>query len=434
MSRSFPDDVDLESERDPFPDDDGAETAQHAFHSRPARIPLAILLVGALIGAYFAATSTADFVAHLDRDVHAIHCAFMPGEKAEMGESGCRTIMLSPYSSFFRDKWWGGLPVSLWALAVFSFLAYRSTHLLWRGKPLRSEGVFLFLATLLPVGMSAIFGHIAVNEVGAVCNVCVGIYVSSGIVFLGALGTLLLSTPKKDPHAIGKFALGFVEGVAVVGVLTLAYLGFAPEGRADGKGGGAGCGKLVQPEDEAGIMVPISTGKGGTPSIEVLDPLCPSCRAFDARLEASGLAGRLDQKAVLFPLDSTCNWMVTVSMHPGACAVSEAMLCVPAADPRQVRTILDWAFTNQDELRAIAEKDEAALRAKIEQQFPVVKGCLGSAVVKNKMVKSLRWAVANALPVMTPQLFINNTRMCDEDTDLGLEYTLTQMLAAGGKR
>ena len=46
--------------------------------------------------------------------------------------------------------------------------------------------------------------------------------------------------------------------------------------------------------------------------------------------------------------------------------------------------------------------------------------------------RSLRWAVANALPVMTPQLFVNGTRLCDEDTDLGLEYTLTRML--GGAR
>ena len=53
---------------------------------------------------------------------------------------------------------------------------------------------------------------------------------------------------------------------------------------------------------------------------------------------------------------------------------------------------------------------------------------MGSAKVKNRMVKSLRWAVANALPVMTPQLFVDGKRLCDEDTDLGLEYTLTRML------
>ena len=47
--------------------------------------------------------------------------------------------------------------------------------------------------------------------------------------------------------------------------------------------------------------------------------------------------------------------------------------------------------------------------------------------------KSLRWAVANAIPVLTPQLFVGNSRMCDEDTDLGLEYTLHQMLSPQGK-
>ena len=52
---------------------------------------------------------------------------------------------------------------------------------------------------------------------------------------------------------------------------------------------------------------------------------------------------------------------------------------------------------------------------------------MGTAVARNKMVRSLRWAVANALTVMTPQLFVNGKRLCDEDTDLGLEYTLSRM-------
>jgi hypothetical protein len=29
----------------------------------------------------------------------------------------------------------------------------------------------------------------------------------------------------------------------------------------------------------------------------------------------------------LFPLDKECNWMVSESLHPGSCAVSEAVLC-----------------------------------------------------------------------------------------------------------
>jgi hypothetical protein len=63
-----------------------------------------------------------------------------------------------------------------------------------------------------------------------------------------------------------------------------------------------------------------------------------------------------------------------------------------------------------------------------------VKGCLGSPLVKNKLTKSLRWAVSNAIPVLTPQLFVGNARMCDEDTDLGLEFTLSNMLSAKGQQ
>jgi hypothetical protein len=163
-----------------------------------------------------------------------------------------------------------------------------------------------------------------------------------------------------------------------------------------------------------------------TPAIAVLDPLCPACRAFDRRLEASELDQRLSMQVLLFPLDSKCNWMVKSSLHPGACVVSEAMLCAPASAPR----ILEYAFSEQQRLLELGKTNEAALKADLEQHFPDVKGCVGSAAAKARVNKSLRWAVANALPVMTPQLFVGQTRICDEDTDLGLEYTLTKRLEA----
>ena len=364
----------------------------------------------------------ADFVAHTDRDVHAIHCSLAPAASATVGHSGCRAVMLSPYSSFFREALWGGMPVSLWAIAVFAFLAYRSAHLVVRGRPRKDEGGFLVAATLLPVLMSAIYGHLAVNRVGEVCSTCMGIYIASGLAFAGALATLLVATPVRDGRAAGRFAFGVGEGTAFVLALSVVYLGFVPDAGA-GRGP-AGCGVLVQPDDPAGVMVSLSPRAGGVPSIEVLDPLCPSCRAFDTRLAASGLGQKLDQKAVLFPLDAECNWMLKRSLHPGACAVSEAMLC----NPRLAPEILKWAFDDQEALLAEAKRDPKGFRAHIAHAFPAVKGCLGTAQAKNKVVKSLRWAVANALPVLTPQLFVDGRRMCDEDTDLGLEYTLSRMV------
>ncbi|MEZ4431694.1 MAG: vitamin K epoxide reductase family protein [bacterium] len=416
-----------------FPDADPVDLDDPParFGGRPVRVPLAIVLLAAIAGVFLAATSTADFAAHLDRQVHAVTCSVVPG--AEAGhDNGCKVVMMSPYSSFWRDSYWGGVPISLWAMAVFAFLAYRAAHLLWRGEPTRAETGFLLAATALPVLMSLIYGYIAATDVGALCTVCAGIYVASGAGFLAAIAAFALSEspPHGDPAAVRRFGVGVLEGTGFVIALTLAWLAFIPETKA-GERGVSGCGALVQPEDPAGVMIDLARAPGGVESIELLDPLCPACRAFDERPEHSGLAPRLDLKAVLFPLDSKCNWMVSDSLHPGACAVSEAMLC--ASGQAEARKILDWAFANQEALLAEAKADEAKFINRLKAQFPAVASCVGTPVARNKVVKSLRWAVANALPVMTPQLFVRGTRLCDEDTDLGLEYTLTRMLS-GDKR
>ncbi len=392
---------------------------------------LVVALVGALVGAAFAALSTTDFMQHLDRQVHAIHCSFLPGAAKEIAESGCRTVMMSPYSSFFRELLWGGVPISLWALAVFAFLAYRAGLMLWRGRTSSGETKVLLAAAALPVLASVVFGALAVFKLDAVCKICIGIYAASAISFVAAF---VAHRSQRAPASFGeaRFGAALMEGVGLVAALTLAYVVLVP--KPDARTSMRGCGSLVRGEDAAGVMIPLSPHAGGASSVEVLDPLCPSCKAFDQRLAASSLGERLDLKGVLFPLDSTCNWMVTETIHPGACAVSEAVLCAAGlrSGPKNAAaagSVLQWAFANQAELRALAAKDEGALRAQIEREFPGVKDCLGSAVVKSKLTKSLRWAVANAIPVLTPQLFVGDSRMCDEDTDLGLEYTLTRMLS-----
>ncbi len=45
---------------------------------RPNRFTMLVVLA-CLAGAFFASVSTYDFVAHLDRQVHGIHCSFIPG-------------------------------------------------------------------------------------------------------------------------------------------------------------------------------------------------------------------------------------------------------------------------------------------------------------------------------------------------------------------
>ena len=64
-------------------EDDSLEAP--AFRPKPATGPW-LLAVGAcgVAGAMFAGVSTADFISHLDRQVHSIHCSIIPGAGAQL--------------------------------------------------------------------------------------------------------------------------------------------------------------------------------------------------------------------------------------------------------------------------------------------------------------------------------------------------------------
>lgn len=401
---------------------------------RSHTVPAAAVGLFALVGAAFSVVSTYDFINHLDRQVHSIHCGFFPGTGVDVaGASGCHTVMMSPYSSLLRTDLWGGLPISLLSLGVFAYLVFRAADLLIRrATGDADETRYLVAATALPVVMTLVYGSISVFVIDAVCTNCVGIYVSS---LGGFLAALILHRGAKRAEAYGsdedeygyeaspgkRYALYFAEGLAFVALPVIAFLMMRP----DYSTLVSGCGELARPDDANGILVELHPNLTGTPAIEVLDPLCPACRAFDTRLGASGLEEQLHLRAVLFPLDSTCNWMVSSAIHPGACMVSEAVLC-SAGDAERV---LSWAFANQEHLKELAAADLGSLEAEILKTFPGLKRCLGSKGAKFKLNQSLRWAVDNRLPVLTPQLYVDGKKICDEDTDLGLDYALHRMLS-----
>ena len=44
-----------------------------------------------------------------------------------------------------------------------------------------------------------------------------------------------------------------------------------------------------------------------------------------------------------------------------------------------------------------------------------------------------RYAMNNHLPIVTPQLYVNQHRVCDEDTDLGLDYAVAVLSKSGSR-
>ncbi len=406
------------SARSPYGDD--APPARPERQFEPGAIATLLVALCCVAGAVFAGRSTADFAKHLDGQVHAISCSVMPGETAQLGASGCKTAMMSPYSSVMRDQVWGGVPVALPGLALFCFLAAIAFYFTWMPGRSRRESGWLWLATLVPAATSAVFANIAANELGTFCTLCVGIYASSAGAFLFAGAAFFMAQRGEGPLPFGRWLLYCAEGVLAVAAVGYVWMAWVPSERESLKG----CGTLVQRKAEPGILVSLPRNEGATPALMVIDPLCPACRAFEVRLEQSGLRPRLGRDLLLFPLDSTCNWMVKTSLHPGACAISEAILCAPA----EADKVLGWAFKEQERLLALGKSDEPALRAELSKTFPAVATCLGSADAKAKVNKSLRFAVVNALPVSTPQLYVGDTRLCDEDSDLGLEFALGRLL------
>jgi hypothetical protein len=334
---------------------------------------------------------------------------------------------MSPYSSVLRDLTWGGIPIALPAFGVFAFLLFRALDLALRKRVLRDETGFMVAATALPVATSILYSIISLTKIGTFCTVCIGIYASSLGVFVAAIVAHVLagaSPSEKGAKAgiLSQWGFYLVEGVALVALPVLLYLTLKPA-YADSLLHSSG---LRHPEDKFGVMLDMHTG-GKVPAIEVLDPLCPACKGFSERLAASGLSEQLQIKSVLFPLDKECNWMVGESLHAGACAVSEALLCAG----ERSGSVLEWAFAHQSELRALGARGQSDIYGRIRRDFPALASCVGQPAVRARINKGLRWIVANSLPVLTPQLFVRNQKLPDEDTDLGLDYVLSRVLAEG---
>jgi uncharacterized membrane protein len=397
-------------------------------------VPLIVALVASSLGFVFSAVSTYDFTAHLDRQVHGLHCSFIPGLGAPdvTGTSGCHATLMSPYSSVLRGSIWGGVPISLPSMAVFAFLVFWGLFLwLNRREHDRRATALYVLATGLPLLTSLVMGIISLSALDALCKVCAGIYLSSAVAFGAAVWLFRdaqRSAPREAPLSQGAAGIAVAVGVAFVLTSVTAYAAMSPD--FDRYAGS--CGQLTSTDDPQKVLVPVGPQTSRTDVIEVLDPLCPACRGFERRFQKLDAAESTSRRVLLFPLDDTCNWMVSSAVHPGACAISEAVLCA-GNDAEQV---IAWAFEQQEQIVGAEKAERGAAQKLAAARFPSLVGCLGTSKARARLNRSLRFAVDHHMPVLTPQLYVNGTRLCDADTDLGLDYMLGKLVerAATGAR
>lgn len=389
------------------------------------RAASAVAALGSLLGIAFAAFSSLDYAAHLDRDLHDLHCSIVPGVIPSGKSEACRAAMYSPYGAVLKTALWGGVPIGLFALGAFGFFFVFAAYL-WvqDDRATKAERYFFGLTSLTPALVSLMMLTIALTKLRSLCLTCVGIYISSALLFVS--GVLVLRSARRAPSAValrGIAGLRASSWLLALGIATLlpplTYAKSAPDHREYL----GGCGALKIAPEAKHALLPL---KGPEPKRSALffeDPLCPTCRGFHERLVGEGILSRLDAQVVLFPLDSECNWMLGEPLHPGACLVSRALLC--SSDPAAA---LEWAFDHQDELVRAGKSSQKALKSELSAHFgPKVMECADSAKTKQRLNTHLHYAAENGVPLSTPQMYLGADRICDEDTDMGLAYTLKQM-------
>lgn len=383
------------------------------------RVIAIVALIAAILGFVFALYSTKDYAAHLDRQVHQVHCSFVPGAPvSDDTDNACKTALFSPYSAIMRTSYWGGIPISLFGMGAFGFFAGLALIMAIARNPPRWSLALLGVASLGPLVASIVMFTISATRLHTFCKLCVGIYITSTIIAVCGVIALVHLRKTKGPSVLN----GVFIGLPVLALCTLAPAVVYASSVPDMKTYISSCGNLTVKEETHGALVKLPTAHPKRAVMLFEDPLCPTCKGFHERLVGEGVFENLDVTLVLFPLDNECNWMLDRPLHAGACIVSRAVLCAKGKE----REVLEYSFENQDELRELGKKDSKALAQKLVSRFSLG-SCLDDKAIGVKLNQHLHFASENKIPVSTPQMFLGDKRVCEEDTDLGLAWTLTQL-------
>ncbi len=397
-----------------------------------SRLPAAIALLGTILGLIFAVNSTLDYAAHLDRRLHDVHCSFVPGAPAKAEAESCRAAMYSPYSAVLKDSYWGGIPITLFALGSFAFFAGYCLYLLIAGQRAPKLAVGFFAAVSLTPSMVSLYMlFISVMKLGVICETCVGLYVSSALVSLGGLLgllTLRATPPAPDgtpaPARPAMSLLFPVAWLAALGFTTLLPSAVYASSVPDHRPYLTKCGELKRADADKDQLIRAASPRAVRSATLFEDPLCVTCKSLHERMVDEGILDRLSLRLVLFPLDDSCNWMLDRPLHPGACTVSKAVLC----GRERGLQVLEWAYDEQEYLTRAGKRNDATVRAVIQERWGSdMISCIDAQETKVRLNSHLHFASDNNVPVSTPQVFLTKQRLCDEDTDIGLRYTLDQL-------
>ncbi len=277
----------------------------------------------------------------------------------------CTQVYQSRFGSF------GGIPVAVLGASWFALVGLltlatgRSTE--------RDENLGSYVLVLSTLGLAVVLflGYASFMVLGAVCILCVIVYVAVIGIFLlsGAVSSApLRSMPGRTAADLGRLVRSPVAAAAAVAYLGLtvgAVVAMPGEGALLPDGAAVSAadeGAPASQESEferfwdAQTRVDLDVPRGGAQVLVLKfnDYQCPSCAqthlAYEpvfARFESSH-PGAVRQVVLDYPLDPECNAQTPRGGHTGACeaAVAVRLARRDGHDAEMVR----WLYENQSEL------------------------------------------------------------------------------------
>ncbi len=286
-------------------------------------VHLAIFLVLAGLGGAAAIDLTIIHVkVHTDPSYHAV-CNLS-------AEVNCETVAQSPYAVFL------GLPVAVWGLCGYLAMALLALH---RPRARRSGlGWPGLLVLLTGVAAAAIVPLAAISKLAihSVCLVCMASWAVTAVLLVlsllaarregGVAEAIRADLDELRRHKALAIA-GALATVAVPGLLRLAvprYWSQTERSRVE---------RLPHGIDVQGLPW-IGAADPGLVLVEFSDYQCPFCQRAERQtrslIEENAAALRVVHRQ--FPLDASCNPLVTRTIHPRACALALAAICAIEQD------------------------------------------------------------------------------------------------------
>ena len=277
-----------------------------------------------------------------------------------------------------------GVPVALGGLAWFGLVALIAAFAPTEGQGGGRSAAATYVFALSVVGLAAILylGYASFFVLKTGCLLCIGTYVSViGIFILSSssasvgMAQLLKRLPS-DLSALFSAPTTFLVAILYV-VATGSAVAFFPRetvpGSSDARPSVAPEQDAVSAFSEAWAQQPrvdlgIDPEGAAVLVVKFIDYQCPSCKAahfaykpvFDRFAESH--PGAVRQVIKDFPLNVSCNFTMTRSLHQAAC--EEAAFVRMARARGKADEAVDWLFGVPDQvgLTAAAVKDEAARR------------------------------------------------------------------------